>query len=145
MSEGKIKKPAIISYAEAFGETGSVPPEVEQEFKKKGWVPRWLNSIELSRRYGMHPRGWKLYKRDKSLAPVSGQDSEGCIRSVDLVLGYKESLDHKKHTQYLKQQADIQSHKQAAQTDEVRNELESKGFKTSVKGSFSSSKELLED
>ncbi|NIO44968.1 MAG: hypothetical protein GTN36_05455 [Candidatus Aenigmarchaeota archaeon] len=90
----------------------SLPPDVKEEFEKKGWTPRWLNADTIITNSGYHPKGWQVFKRETpkkdSQSFLFGSDPDGYIRRGKSILGYKTNEDASKHKKYLRHIANEQ-------------------------------------
>jgi len=142
--QGRQVADPVINYDDIFGNQLSVPPDVAEDMATHGWEPHWLNAKQLHTNQGYHPKGWKVYRRDRqALGTPStrtmdsqefryGSDPDGCIRRGDLILGYKTSEEVAKHRAYLKQRADRQSNVQATTAKELRKMVRDGGLASTV-------------
>lgn len=100
---------ARITEEQAFGAGSlSLPPDVAEDGKKKGYTFRWLSASVLHKNQGHHNKGWSVYKRPAGASVVDihfGQDPDGIVRRGDCILGYKTNEQVTLHRAYLKQKA----------------------------------------
>lgn len=129
----------VFTTDDVFGNNLSLPPEVAEDFKKKGWVPRWIDAQQLHGRGGYHPKGWVVYRRsfDQSATIKSddmkwGNDPDGVVRRGSLILAYKTKEKADEHRGFLKQRANLHSQNQKSQADELRAMAREGGLETKI-------------
>lgn len=86
-----------------------LPRDVKEELEAKGLVGRFINVKEMERFGGVHPKGWRPYKRtsveNSEYAAIFGKDPDGYIRRGDVILGVKTKEEVARHKAYLAQRA----------------------------------------
>lgn len=150
VSEGRkplSAKPKMSSMkslsSDIFGNTLSLPPELEKELKDKGLIARWVSSKTLYANQGYHPKNWKPYKRDAGATMMgvefkTGSDPDGLIRRGDCILATKSAEDHAKHQDWLDQKADKYRGYNKEQAAELRATARAAGAKTEIDAEYDS-------
>jgi hypothetical protein len=87
-----------------------LPADIQKELDDKGLVGRFV-SVKLLEEYnGQHPKGWRVYKRDKvensAYTAIFGKDHDGYVRRRSLILAVKSKDEVDAHKMYLNKLAD---------------------------------------
>lgn len=115
-----------LSYDELFGNNLTISPELKAELDAKGLVPRWVDARIIKDFGGYHPKGWTIYKRDKTNAAPDGMeftygsDPAGIIRRGSVVLAVKSKEQAEKHRGFLDQRAKSYQNIHQEKADELR-------------------------
>lgn len=135
-SKGK-PAPMNVLTDDIFGNTLSIPPEIQKELKDKGLVGRFVRAGLLYANQGYHPKGWRAYKRDagakvEGVEFKTGSDPEGLVRRGDCILAVKTVEEHEKHVNWLEAKADRYKGYSKRKQKELQDYAQDAGVKTLV-------------
>lgn len=121
----KPRAQAPMNMEDLFGNSLSVPDELRIELEKQNLAWRFISAPDLQKMGGYHRFGWRPYQKsqsDKMSGDVQfGNDPNGYIRRGELVLATRPMDIHKKHQQFLKQEADRAKLIQQTKAGEIRD------------------------
>lgn len=133
----KKKISSTVNYDDIFGSQLKIPPNVQADADKRGLTLRWLNSSEVAKNQGYHPKSWKVYKVESgTIGDEFGRGNSPTkeIRRGDLILGYKEAEEAQAHKEFLRHRAErySQNNKMAQQAAQLRKAAGGSNVKVDV-------------
>lgn len=107
------KKPKKYDFSEFTKDKTKIPEDIQEQLDKKGLVGRWVNLGKMKQFGGRHPKGWELYKIDRSPSEISlfGSGPTDYFQRGDLVLAVKTKEKVELHRAYLRHEAEQHSFK----------------------------------
>jgi len=121
---GEVKKTTtIIDPDDIFSNALSLTPQLIAELAEQGLVGRYIDYKRVKAMDGVHPKGWRVYKRKNSDIIDNhefqfGTGPDGLVRRGSCVLAVKSEEAVAKHRLHLQQKAErrkVSYNKQAAE------------------------------